>query len=209
MLKRVSIFLIAITFIVVDLSIAEQSSKGNIPQDIFYKKEKLRFIISTELSRLEFSGKSTLHKFHGMTDEISGFIQGSPAHMDEAECEISFRVTSLHTEIKQLNKNMWEDMDAEDYPLVTYRLKNVEVVSLDPEEGKGSVIVTGDLNLHNITRSIKFPLEITYDNGFLRFRGYYRLNMKDYHIKPRSFLFVIKVDNYIDITIDVYAQIET
>jgi len=182
--------------------------KGNISKKILSDSKEHEYIIVKPLSKIKFYGRSTLHKFHGLTNNIHGFIRVSPSHIENAKGEIYFKAKSLHTEKHKLNKNMWENLEADKYPVVKYNLTSVKVLSSNLEEGRARVLITGALDLHNVIRYITFPLDVRYVDGFFRFVGEYRLDMKDYKIKPHSFLFFIRVKKDVDIKIDLYAKLK-
>lgn len=209
MRKRVEFFLVWLIILIFAVQAdALKVYKGNIPKEILSDPKEHEYVVVEDLSKIEFHGRSTLHKFHGLTDEVHGFIRVSPKHVEDAECEVYFKAKSLHTEKRKLNENMWENLEAEKYPLVKYKLRGVKVLSLDLNEGRGRFLISGDLTLHNVTRSITFPVDAEYVNGFFRFTGKYRINMKDYKIKPHSFLFFIRVKKDVDIKFDIYAKLK-
>ncbi len=91
------------------------------------------------------------------------------------------------------------------YPDIIFKSAKVTAQHLKGDEY--SLLLTGNLTLHGVTRLIEFPGTATITGNTLRAKGTFPLKQTDYSIKPVSVMGgAVKVKNEIEISFDIFAH---
>lgn len=87
----------------------------------------------------------------GNFDKIEGTITYDAADPTQSSVDVTIAIDSINTHVEKLDKHMLSaDMfDVEKYPTATFKSTKVE-----KGDGEGRFKVTGDLNLHGVTKAV-------------------------------------------------------
>lgn len=87
----------------------------------------------------------------GNFDKIEGTITYDAANPAQSSVDVTIAIDSINTHVEKLDKHMLgPDMfDAEKFPTATFKSTKVEKA-----DGEGRYKVTGDLNLHGVTKTV-------------------------------------------------------
>lgn len=187
--------------------------KGSVTPDMLSKEETMEFYVVGGISTVEFIGTSFMHHFKGRTTQIVGFTKGSFKDPQRASCEISIPVATIEGfaiggKKEELTRNIHMNLEADNYPDILFKMKAVRMEKSNPESGKASFMIIGDLTIHNVTRQVVFPAHLEIKNGFLHVTGEYdNLNMRDYGVEPKPLMSFIKVKDSVDVKFDIYEDI--
>ncbi len=164
--------------------------------------ERFNFIPSS--SEIIFHAKSTLHDFDGSVSSISGFAEGDIEHPDEkATGLLEAAVSSMSTSDSWRDHYMMQDMDAANFPTITFKLKKFIVVKKSASENDPyRITINGTLRMHGVEREITFPAALSVSGGLFNLKATVSLSLKDYGIKPTSFLF-LKVQDTVTVDFDL------
>ncbi len=166
--------------------------------------EAKKFNLIASSSKILFHAKSTLHDFDGRASAISGFAEGDIENSDEkANGFLEVAVSSMSTSDSWRDHYMIEDMDATDFPNITFRLKKMTIVTKPRSQDDPYLMsIDGTLRMHGIEREITFPAALSVSGALLNLKATVSLSLRDYGIKPTSFLF-LKVQDTVTIDFDL------
>ncbi len=166
--------------------------------------EVKRFNFMPSSSKIVFHAKSTLHDFDGSASSISGFAEGDIENPEEsANGLLEAAVSSMSTSDSWRDHYMIEDMDTTKFPTITFRLKKMSIVRKPRSEDDLYLIsIDGMLQMHGVEREITFPATLSLSGALLNLKATVSLSLKDYGIKPTSFLF-LKVQDTVTVDFDL------
>jgi len=195
---------------------AETKPGGNVTAAMLTSDKPVEFDVLEGKSTIEFIGKSFMHHFEGISHEPEGFTKGPFNNALYTDCEIKVPVNSLEGNAlggkkDDLSKNIHENLESDKYPFITFKLKKwVPGKKVDLKNGEADYLVQGDLTIHNVTKSVIFPIKMDIENGYLHFKGEYdRLNVHDYGVEPKPLMSIIHVGDHVDVKFDIYEDINT
>ncbi len=165
--------------------------------------ETVRYDFDSSSSKIVFHGRSTLHAFEGIVEEVSGFAGGDTQYIERSSNgEFHVKVESMKCESEKMNKNMLEDLESEKFPSIDFVLSDTSVLK-SPDEEKQYYLasITGNLSIHGETKKITFPAEVEMNEKDFNLRATVPLSLADFDIKPKTLLFFIRVKD--DITLDI------
>jgi len=114
-------------------------------------------------NQLTFFSSTPLEDITGVSNAVKGKVTFNVADIKTLKGSISIPVASLKTGIDLRDEHMksknW--MDAENYPDVTFLIKNVSDVKVEADN-KLQIKVTGDFTTHGVTKEIVVPVTLTY-----------------------------------------------
>ena len=138
-----------------------------------------KYLITPENSKIEFVGAKVTGKHDGSFKKFSGAIDwaGQP---EKSRVSITMDVDSLTTDTPDLTKHLKtpDFFDAAKYPKSTFESTEIKTGG---EKG-ASHTITGNLNLHGVTKSITFPATIAVNSGAITVDSSFALNRKDFGI---------------------------
>lgn len=149
-------------------------------------------IIDARASSIRFSGKSTLHDFHGKAGTVSGrltFPQGSLVAAGEAAVPI----LSLGTGNRTMDKNMYAMFEAKTFPEISFKISSVDL-SGAREGGNIQVVARGVLTMHGVSREVSVPVKVRLDQGRYVCEGDFPVSLKDFKLKAPRMLFIKVAD---------------
>ena len=169
--------------------------------------EIIHYNFDSSSSKLIFHGQSTLHSFEVTVGELSGFAEGDIGNIDRnAKGTFQVNVKSMKSDSEKMDKKMLEDMESEKYSTIDFELSDATVLkSPDEEKIYYLVSITGILKIHGIKKKITFPADVVIDENDFNLRANVQLSLNDFNIKPSSFLFIFRVNDRIDIGINIHG----
>lgn len=143
------------------------------------KKEELA--ISSETSKVEFTGSKVTGKHDGGFKKFTGTIELVDAKPESSSVSVDIDVASVFTDADGLTKHLQtgDFFEAEKFPKATF--KSTKIVA-DSAKGAGNYTVTGDLTLRGVTKSVTFPAAITVSDADVAVKSEFSINRKDFGI---------------------------
>ena len=172
---------------------------------------------------LNFISEAPLEDIHGgvyNADHIMSTVDFNPKNIENTKGKVQFKVAGLETGIdtrdQHLQSPTW--LNAEKYPNVTFDLKSMKNVKVDPKGENMAIIkgtAVGDLSLHGETKTMEIPLSITYikenadskkraPGDLLSTYGRFTIALKDFNVKGMGDIIGSKVGETIDINFKLF-----
>ena len=147
--------------------------------------DKTTRFVFTEASTLWVTGTSTVHDWRCDATVIDGWVDATVGETltGIAQTEISVKAGGLECKNGTMNKKTHKALDADNNPMIRYKLTHAEVV---PGTGNAfNVKTTGQLTIAGKTRSVSATVkgQMTAD-GQVRLSGELPITMSDYGIDP-------------------------
>ena len=141
-------------------------------------EEKLT--VTGENSRIEFVGSKVTGSEGGRFDKFSGAVYLADASPENSRVEIVIDMNSVATDSNGLAEHLKnaDFFDAPKFPHATFVSTEIK-----PGGEKGAThIVTGNLDLHGVTKAITFPATIKVDASAASLDAEFAINRKDFGI---------------------------
>jgi len=146
-------------------------------------------------NNITFFAHSTGHDFQGTTSDIEIKFGGDKDKIEAtAFCDLSIPVCSLKTGINRRDINMYDAFEKDKFPEITFKLEKLQNVKWSGSD-TFTAISEGILNIHGVSRRVKFNVLVRKIGTKVIVDGNTSLNMTDYKIEPPSFLFFKVADN--------------
>lgn len=188
----------------------------------------------TDRSRIQFEASTPLFAFTGRVRTVEGILDFAvePPEVREST-SLSVRVESITTGISARDRDLYELLQTDTFPRITFRADSVTRIERSPAEilrepgsrkrssprtpmsggdaaGDGSdawrtVMVHGDFTIMGTTRSVHVPVVVTADTGTVRLQSRFQLDVRDFGIEPPS-LYVMSVNPTVTVTVDLRAK---
>jgi polyisoprenoid-binding protein YceI len=138
-----------------------------------------KFAITTDTSKIEFVGSKVTGSHHGSFAKFSGMIDflGQP---EKSKVSVTIDMDSESTDTEGVTKHLKtpDFFDVAKYPQSTF-----ESTAIKPGGEKGAThTVTGNLQLHGVTKSITFPATIVVAPDAITVDSNFAINRKDFGI---------------------------
>ncbi|HKE60597.1 MAG TPA: YceI family protein [Pyrinomonadaceae bacterium] len=138
-----------------------------------------KFAITPDTSRIEFVGSKVTGSHHGSFARFSGMIDflGQP---EKSKVSVTIDMDSESTDTEGVTKHLKtaDFFDVAKYPQATF-----ESTAIKPGGDKGAThTVTGNLQLHGVTKSITFPATIVVAPDAITVDSTFAINRKDFGI---------------------------
>lgn len=172
-------------------------------------------------SRLWLEGTSTLKDFscttvsitgQAIVDSVPGFtnIKNGQDTTTQLFVEATFKIKTkmLDCGHDSINEDMNEALKANQFPVISFELKNAVVLSINNSRNETKVRVNGILTVAGISKSTELTVFISeYDNNTkYRIQGIAEINMKDFNIEPPSAFFgLIVADEKLKLNLDLFV----
>ncbi|HVF46219.1 MAG TPA: YceI family protein [Pyrinomonadaceae bacterium] len=146
-----------------------------------FKTRGTAHAITPELSKVEFTGSKVTGKHDGGFKNFTGVIDLVGNKPETSKVAIDIDTTSVFTDAEGLTKHLLtpDFFAAEQFPLATFISTKIEP---DTPKGPGNFIITGDLNLRGVKRTITFPAVITLTPNSVIAKAEFSVNRKDFGI---------------------------
>lgn len=141
-----------------------------------------KYSITPDSSKIEFLASKVTRSHHGGFEKFSGAIDytGQP---EKSRVTITIDTASVMTDTPDLTKHLKtpDFFDVAKYPQATFTS-----ISIKPAGDKGdkgdTYTITGNLQLHGVTKSIGFPATIVVSPGVITVESTFAINRKDFGI---------------------------
>lgn len=138
-----------------------------------------RYLITSEHSKIEFVGSQVTANHNGAFEKFSGEISylGAP---EKSRVRITIDLTSVKADADKLTAHLKtaDFFDVAKYPQATFESREIK-----PGGEKGAThTITGNLNLHGVTKSITFPATINVAPDAITVESSFAINRKDFGI---------------------------
>jgi polyisoprenoid-binding protein YceI len=138
-----------------------------------------KYLITPDNSKIEFVASKVTRSHHGGFEKFSGAIDyaGQP---EKSHVTITIDTSSVTTDTPDLTKHLKtaDFFDVAKHPQATF-----ESTEIKPAGEKGAThTVTGNLQLHGVTKSITFPATIVVSPGVITVDSTFAINRKDFGI---------------------------
>jgi polyisoprenoid-binding protein YceI len=138
-----------------------------------------KYLITPDSSKIEFVGSKVTGSHHGAFAKFSGAIDyaGQP---ENSRVNIAIETSSVTTDTSDLTKHLQtaDFFEVSKYPQATFVSTEIK-----PGGDKGVThSVTGNLQLHGVTKSITFPATIAVSPGVITVESTFAINRKDFGI---------------------------
>ncbi len=138
-----------------------------------------RYTISPDTSKIEFVGSKVTGSHNGSFAKFSGTIDlvGQP---EKSRVNITIDVDSVATDTPKVTEHLKtaDFFDVAKFPQATFVSTEIK-----PGGDKGAThTVTGNLQLHGVTKSISFPATIVVSPGVVTVESTFAINRKDFGI---------------------------
>ncbi len=137
--------------------------------------------VTPENSKVSFIGSKVTGKHDGGFNKFTGSINLVNDKAEDSGVTVEIDMSSVFTDQDGLTKHLQSGdfFEVEKYPKATF--KSTKIVS-DTSKGAGNFIVTGDLTLRGVTKSITFPATITITGDMVSVNAEFSINRKDFGI---------------------------
>ncbi len=138
-----------------------------------------KYAITPDTSKIEFVGAKVTGSHHGSFAKFSGVIDfvGQP---EQSKVSVTIDMESASTDTEGVTKHLKtaDFFDVAKYPQATF-----ESTAIKPGGDKGAThTVTGNLQLHGVTKSITFPATIVVAPDAITVDSTFAINRKDFGI---------------------------
>lgn len=138
-----------------------------------------KYLITPDSSKIEFHASKVTGSHRGAFEKFSGAIDyaGQP---EKSHVTITIDTASVTTDTPDLTKHL---KTADFFDVAKYPQAKFESTEIKPGGEKGAThTVTGNLQLHGVTKSITFPATIVVSPGVITVDGTFSINRKDFGI---------------------------
>ena len=138
-----------------------------------------KYLITPANSKIEFDASKVTGSHHGSFEKFSGTINYA-GEIEKSQVSITIETDSVTTDTPNLTKHLKtpDFFDVAKYPQATFTSTVIK-----PGGEKGAThTVTGNLNLHGVTKSITFPAAISVKPGDITVESTFSINRKDFGI---------------------------
>ncbi|MDQ2921320.1 MAG: YceI family protein, partial [Acidobacteriota bacterium] len=138
-----------------------------------------KYLITPDTSKIEFDASKVTGSHHGSFEKFSGSIDyaGQP---EKSHVIITIDTASVTTDTPDLTKHL---KTADFFDVAKYPQARFESTEIKAGGEKGAThTVTGNLQLHGVTKSITFPATIVVSHGVTTVDSTFVINRKDFGI---------------------------
>ncbi len=143
------------------------------------KGEALPF--SNEGSKVEFTGSKVTGKHDGGFNKFTGTIDLVNNKVEESSVTVDIDMVSVFSDADGLTKHLQtgDFFEVEKHPKSSFTSTKIEA---DKTKGADNYLVTGDLEMRGVKKSITFPAKITVDADDVEVDAEFAINRKDFGI---------------------------
>jgi polyisoprenoid-binding protein YceI len=137
--------------------------------------------INGENSKVEFTGSKVTGKHDGGFKSLSGKIDLVNGKPEESSVEVEIDTTSVYSDDESLTKHLTsrDFFEVEKFPKASF--KSTSIVA-DASKGADAYTVTGDFDLHGVSKSVTFPATIRAGAESVDVNAEFSINRKDFGI---------------------------
>ena len=138
-------------------------------------------VINSENSKVELTGSKVTGKHEGGFKNLSGTIDFVNNKPEESTVTVDIDTASVYADDDKLTGHLKsaDFFDVQKFPKATFKSTRIEA---DSAKGANSYTVTGDFDLHGVTKSISFPATIKAGPDAVDVDAEFSVNRKDFGI---------------------------
>ncbi len=167
-----------------------------LPSSGFAFDAPRRFVLSSDLSRVGFDAKSTLHDFSGTTSSVRGELATCLARPQES-CtgRIVVSALGLTTGEPDRDANMRETLAAADHPELTFEIVGFRARSVDPLAQTLEGDALGRMEVRGVLHDVSMPVRASVDpSKRLVVEGETRIHLPDFGVPVPSKFGLIRME---------------
>jgi polyisoprenoid-binding protein YceI len=132
-------------------------------------------------SKVEFTGSKVTGKHDGGFKQFKGAITLVGDKPEASSVTVSIDTPSVYTDADGLTKHLQtaDFFESGKFPTATFTSTKI---APDLAKGAGNFIVTGDLDLHGVKKTVTFPAEINVTPDAVTVNAEFTINRKDFGI---------------------------
>lgn len=136
--------------------------------------------LSPENTKINFTGSKVTGSHEGGFKELSGTATLVAGDIKQSKVEVTIQTASLYADEEKLTGHLKsaDFFDVEKIPTATFTSKSIE----EKKDGENTHLITGDLTLHGVTKTISFPAKITLSDKEFAANSEFVINRKDFGI---------------------------
>lgn len=138
-----------------------------------------KYEFSEANSKVEFVGAKVSLKHDGSFKKFSGSVEVPDGNVEKGSVQFEVMLDSVETDTEKLTGHLKsaDFFDVEKFPKSTFQSTSVKAGS-EP----GTYMVTGNFDLHGVTKSISFPAKIATKGDTVDVNSEFKINRKDFGI---------------------------
>jgi polyisoprenoid-binding protein YceI len=136
--------------------------------------------INAQNAKIEFIGAKVTGKHDGGFRNFSGSISLAPTGPQASRITLDIDMTSIWADNEKLTGHLKSPdfFEVEKYPKATFTSTQI----VPAPEGGSKYVVTGNLEMHGVTKAITFPATIDIAPGQVTANAEFALNRKDFNV---------------------------
>jgi polyisoprenoid-binding protein YceI len=151
--------------------------------------------------RLSFDGHASVGDFTGATTTVAGEMTGGES-LAAVRGWVDSPVKTLDTGDGKRDRDLNKSMESNKYPAMRFELAGVTLAA--PGRDTAAVQLRGKLTLHGRTREVTLPGTVWKDDGGLRLRSDFPLDLGDYEIGGLTKLLgMLRMQEGIEVHVDL------
>ncbi len=166
-----------------------------------------RFAFDDSGSSITFHMVATMHEIDGLVGNFSGEIHTDTGKADPAR--LTIQVSSMTTQLGIRDSRMHDYVLAVDaFPTVEFKVHTIggkDLETFNSGEGKGTILLKGEMKVRSATREIAVPAFFHTANGELTLKGEFGLDWPDYNL-PDASIAISTLQPHIDVAFEVKAK---
>lgn len=137
--------------------------------------------INVENSKIGFTGSKVTGKHEGGFKEFTGTIDLVNSKVEDSSVSVDIDTASIYADNEKLTGHLKsaDFFDVEKYPRTSFSSTNIVA---DTTNGPDAYNVTGDFQIHGVTKSITFPATIKVSPDIVTVNTEFSINRKDFGI---------------------------
>ena len=130
-----------------------------------------------EGTEVSFLGSKVTGSHNGGFRKVSGTVTVPEEDLNRASIDVTIDMTSVYSDDEKLTQHLSSPdfFDVAKFPTATFK-------STSLAKSDSGYDVSGDLNLHGVTKGITFPAQIELNGGELTAKAEFAINRKDFQI---------------------------
>jgi polyisoprenoid-binding protein YceI len=184
---------------------------SEVPANVSLSGNEMVYQPSSE-SFIWIEGSSNVNEFTCKSDRVRGQARVSPeiGGIQATSVEVIIPVKGLDCGKRQMNRDMYKTLKADDFPDIQFELIDAYIVGDAPVEGNSYLIrVEGELTVAGATRHVAFEAlgEMGVNNKY-KIRGKKDILMTDFGLEPPTALLgLVKARDELVVHFELLAQI--
>lgn len=146
-----------------------------------FKPSGTALTVAPDTSKIEFTGSKVTGKHDGGFKEFKGMIDLVDNKPESSRVAFEVDMASVFSDAQGLTDHLktGDFFEVSKYPKSSFI--STKIVA-DPSKGANAYMVTGDLEMRGVKKSVTFPATITVDGGKVNVKSEFAINRKDFGI---------------------------